>query len=56
MSIGQPASHLQAKLCKMAALPARLSQGPGVPVPRGLWSSAQTYEEGIGAKQWMRNK
>lgn len=33
MSIGQSPSHPQAKLCKMAALPARLSQGPGVPVP-----------------------
>lgn len=48
MSIGQPPSHPQAKLCKTAALPARMSQVPGVPVPGGLWSSAQMHEEVLG--------
>ncbi|XP_061036479.1 abscission/NoCut checkpoint regulator isoform X1 [Eubalaena glacialis] len=42
--------------CTVAVLPARLSQGLGVPVPRGLSSSTQNHEEGAGAKQWMRNK
>lgn len=42
--------------CTVAVLPARLSQGLGVPVPRGLSSSTQNHEEGARAKQWMRNK
>lgn len=30
--------------------------GAGVPMPRGPTNSAQSHEEGTGAKQWMRSK
>lgn len=57
MSIEQaPHLHPHAKLHKMSTFPARLSQVPGIPMPGGLLSSAQSHKKDTGTKQCMRNE